>query len=78
MIEYYREIRRALANFLESFGLDPLYTSTVFVLIVVAYHWKNYRHLDKLEKHEKGVLEALLFGAIILVSVSILRLIGAI
>jgi len=78
MIEYYRDMRESIVDFIEIFGIDAMYIFTIILLFIVIHNRDNYRYWKKLEKHEKGVLKALLFATIIGVVISILRLIGAI
>ena len=75
MIENPKDVlAQKLLIFLEKNGLDPLYTITVFTLIIAATYRNYIKNWNKLEGWRKGQIIATVIAAAMFSIISFLRI----
>ena len=70
------ELAKNVRMFLEEKGIDPVYVVTIFCILIILSYWKDFRHWDKTPNWKKGIIKSTVFGTVITLIASILRLMG--
>lgn len=78
MFDLKDKIAEKLKLFLESIGTDPIFISTVICIIISILYIRESRNWGKMSDSRKLLAISTMFGTLILILISLLRLAGVI
>lgn len=77
-LQWPRNARNALADdfvyVMDMLGLDPYYSATVFVNLIMISYWNQIKKWEKQPDWLKGIIVSSGFGAVVLNLMSLLRI----
>jgi|AntRauMFilla1563_2_1112583.scaffolds.fasta_scaffold01350_5 hypothetical protein len=71
-------LAREITIYLQKNGIDPIYAGTLFSILIVFSYKNDIKNWDKLKGWQKGIIKSTIFGTIVMIVISILRLTGLI
>ena len=71
-------LARRIGEFLDQYGIDSVYASTIFVILIALSYRKDLKKWDKLEGWRKGIILSAFLTAFVFSIISLLKLLGAI
>ena len=71
-------LAREIRIFLETFGIDPGYAATLFILFVAISYRKDIKNWEKLEGWRKSIIGSTIIAAIVVSIISLFRITGVI
>ena len=73
----FKEISKDLVSYLEKLGINPLYFFTAAIIIIhVGFDYNNYKNWNKISNGQKFYVIVTLMLVLLLISFSILQLMG--